>query len=337
MERSHYNIDKVISHYLSGQISEQERAYLHAWLSESDGNKEILKNLEFAWNQESEKRSSQNHNEEEIARSIWQKVQKNQESTYKFKVSYLQSAAAILLIIIAASVVFIDEVAFRTSNEQVATIAEVIKQNPHGQKSQIMLPDGSKVWLNSGSILTFPERFDDSVRLVKLSGEAFFDVAKDTLRPFTVLSGKISTTALGTSFNVSAYDSSSVQVSLLTGIVKVNNISYNNDSSIVLKPGYAVSYLDSDHGNVFQFNQENVMAWKNGILLFENDDFDEFVRKIERWYGVNVEVIGTKPANWDFNARYSNTYLKEILNHISYSKNIKYELDEKNLTLWTEK
>ena len=334
MEKSRENIDKVISHYLNNQLNDQEQKFLNQWLAESDENKEILKNLELAWNQQSIKNSNADHNQDEIARSIWLKAQSEQQLPLRWKTSYYWRAAAILLIIITATV-FINEFSFENKVNQVQPVAEVIKQNPHGQKSQIMLPDGSKVWLNAGSTLSFPERFADSLRLVKLSGEAFFDVARDTLRAFTVISGGISTTALGTSFNILAYDTSSVQVSLLSGKVRVNNLT-KKDNTVVLKPGFAVSYYQSEKGNIFQFEQQNVLAWKDGILLFDNDSFDEFIRKIERWYGVNVTVIGEKPVHWDFNATYSNTYLKEILNHISYSKNIKYKLDEKNLTLWTE-
>jgi transmembrane sensor len=335
VEQSNYNIDKVISHYLNGQINDQEQKFLDQWLAESDENKKILKNLELAWNQQLYKSSEADHKEDEIARSIWRKAQREQHTPFRSKTSYYWRAAAILFIIITASF-FLNEFGFENKVNQVQPVAEVIKQNPHGQKSQIMLPDGSKVWLNAGSTLSFPERFADSVRLVKLSGEAFFDVASDTLRAFTVISGGISTTALGTSFNILAYDTSSIQVSLLSGIVRVNNLT-QKDNAIVLKPGFAVSYNNSGDSNTYQFNQANVLAWKEGILLFDNDNFDEFILKIERWYGVNVKVIGEKPAHWYFNATYSNTYLKEILNHISYSKNIKYKLDEKNLTLWTEK
>ena len=211
----------------------------------------------------------------------------------------------------------------------------VIKENPSGQKSQIMLPDGTKVWLNADSKLTFPEKFNDSVRFVELTGEAFFDVAEDTSRSFSVKTGEISTTALGTSFNISAFNpEENVKVCLVTGKVKVSHPNAA-DTLIFLEEGLAVEFSESFKlSKVFKFDINRTLAWKNGTIIFEDDSFDEFIQKIERWYGVEVTTYGTAAQDWDLNAEFSNTYLKNILDNVSYAKDFKYELNDKELTIW---
>ncbi|WP_205510966.1 FecR family protein [Longitalea arenae] len=167
---------------------------------------------------------------------------------------------------------------------------------PRGGQYQLTLPDGSKVWLNAASSITYPTSFASNERVVTVTGEVYFEVAKQATRPFIVKKGSTSVTVLGTHFNVNAYeDEVNLKVTLLEGSVKVNSAIDNGQSAMdprfaaILKPGQqaivsAHSPLTIDHSP----NVDKVMAWKNGIFNFHKASLQEVMRQLSRWYNVDV-------------------------------------------------
>lgn len=159
---------------------------------------------------------------------------------------------------------------------------------PRGGKYEIVLPDGTKVWLNSSSTLTFPTLFTGSERAVQLSGEAYFEVAKNKDIPFKIrLNNNNEVKVLGTHFNIMAYDDDpEIKTTLLEGSVKLTN----NSSNVMLVPGQQGVTGRKNHvafrvGNV---NTEETIAWKNGKFMFVNEDLKSIMKKISRWYDVDV-------------------------------------------------
>ncbi|ATP57191.1 anti-sigma factor [Pedobacter ginsengisoli] len=157
---------------------------------------------------------------------------------------------------------------------------------PKGGQYQISLPDGSKVWLNAASSLSYPLRFNKKERKVELTGEAYFEVAHNTALPFKVKTANQQVEVLGTHFNVNAYqDEKSAKTTLLEGSVKISQIQSN--VSKLLKPGQqaivtnAISVIDVD--------TEEAIAWKDNLLMFNEDNLDHIMRMIARWY--NVEIV----------------------------------------------
>ncbi len=209
----------------------------------------------------------------------------------------------------------------------------VVKENPNGVKSQILLPDGTHVWLNSASSISYFQRFSDSERLISLRGEAYFEVVKDKKRPFRVKSGNTTTTALGTSFNINAYDTSSIQISINTGIVDVTTL--DNNEHIILNPGEQV-YTDNSGLSIKKFSRESVLAWKDGTLYFENTDFDEMIDVLEKWYDVSFEVknlSGEKRSTLKVTGKFKNQTLVSVLKLLRHSLNFEYNVDQNNVTL----
>jgi len=159
---------------------------------------------------------------------------------------------------------------------------------PLGQKARVELPDGSRVWLNSGSGIRYSSNFKKK-RELELKGEAFFDVQKSSGKPFLVHTSFLDVEVTGTRFNVNAYDDEPfVETALVEG--KVNLVLHNNNQKLQLDPGKVLSYSKKSH-EIFAFdlNDEAIISWKENRLIFINDDFAKLVRKIEKWY--NVEVI----------------------------------------------
>lgn len=166
---------------------------------------------------------------------------------------------------------------------------------PNGGQYQIMLPDGTKAWLNAASSLTYPTSFVSlKTRKVELSGEAYFEVAKDKNHPFIVQSGKQQVEVLGTHFNINSYaDEQATTTTLLEGSVKVSIA--NTKASQILKPGQQAS-LSGDNLTVGKADLEEAMAWKNGYFRFNDESITSIMRKLSRWYNIEVQYQGDVPT-----------------------------------------
>ncbi|MDO6439347.1 DUF4974 domain-containing protein [Cyclobacterium sp. 1_MG-2023] len=218
------------------------------------------------------------------------------------------------------------------SEAQVSKPVMLTKSTHFGEKLNFKLPDGSSVWLNSGSQLTFPERFDSLERKVTLLGEGYFEVKKDSSRVFKVVSGNIETAALGTSFNINFFDTNEVFVSLLTGKVEIHSDSANK--TYLLDPGEQLQYKQvTNQFNITEFSDAEAIGWREGLLVFENAAFDEVVAVLERWYGVEIQVIGKPRMSWALSGKYFNQTLDLVLDRMSFIEYFKYEINGKKIYL----
>lgn len=183
-----------------------------------------------------------------------------------------------------------------------------------GETYQLRLPDGTAVWLNSASSLTYDATLHKSgIRSVKLDGEAYFQVAKDKLHPFVVETGKQRIEVLGTHFNVSAYsDETTTKTTLLEGSVRLNDLR-------VLEPGDQASSQAFGKIAVEKVDVNEAVAWKNGKFIFTSEDITSVMRKLSRWYDVEVVYKGDRPAANFTGAisRYDN--ISKILSKINYT------------------
>lgn len=160
-----------------------------------------------------------------------------------------------------------------------------------GEQYQVILPDGSHVWLNAASVLKYPVAFSRKERLVELTGEGYFEVAHQKSRPFRVKTAQQIVEVLGTHFNINAYQDEPVsRATLLEGSVRVTTPALERSAagSLMLKPGEQ-SVLVGNQVNIVEANMEETIAWKNGYFMFESEKITSVMRKIARWY--NVEVV----------------------------------------------
>ncbi len=178
--------------------------------------------------------------------------------------------------------------------------------NPRGQVSRVVLPDGSTVWLNADSHLSFPERFVGGTREVGLSGEAYFDVKHDPRHPFVVTTANMVTTVHGTVFDVCAYSSKTPRVTLLKGSVSVKN---TNGAECFIKPGQMAQV--SEDGNIRLSAADTYAAtqWTEGFFYFDNCRFVDIMMELGRWYNVSVvfENEQTMDLNLHFVAEHSDS------------------------------
>lgn len=166
-------------------------------------------------------------------------------------------------------------------------------ETPRGGQYQINLPDGTKVWLNAASLLKYPTQFSGSKRIVELEGEGYFEVAKNKNQKFIVKTASQEVEVLGTHFNINGYkDEATIKTTLLEGAVRISLARGKKvEASTLLKPGQQ-SELFGKTIDVKSVDTENVLAWKNGDFIFKGDDFNSIMRKIARWYDVEVVYKG---------------------------------------------
>ncbi|HMI01264.1 MAG TPA: FecR domain-containing protein [Pedobacter sp.] len=203
-------------------------------------------------------------------------------------------------------------------------------QTPAGGQYQVNLPDGTKVWLNASSSLKFPARFASTERRVELTGEGYFEVAKDKRKPFKVTTAQQEIMVFGTHFNVNAYtDEHTTKTTLLEGSVKVTA---DDNHSLFLKPGDQAVL----RGNSIELRLVDVAAvidWKNGLFVFDNDKIEAIMRRISRWYNVDIVYRG-KVSEERFMgtiSRYQD--IKEVLNMLELTNLVHFRIEERRIAV----
>ncbi|MNJ98924.1 fec operon regulator FecR [compost metagenome] len=205
-------------------------------------------------------------------------------------------------------------------------------ETPRGGQYQIKLPDGTKVWLNASSSLRYPAAFTGNSRTVELKGEAYFEVAKDKRKPFKLRSARQELTVLGTHFNISAYtDESQVKTTLLEGSVQISPTEGEAaKKGLVLKPGQQ-SQLSAAGLTVKTADTEEAVAWKNGYFKFNDEDIATILKKISRWYDVDIQYEG-KMTDKIFNgkvSRYGN--VSEVLQILQLTGAIQFKIEGRRI------
>ncbi len=189
------------------------------------------------------------------------------------------------------------QLAYSPTSGQETTVSTQTLQTPRGKDFKIVLSDGTEVWLNAESTLTYPSRFHEAQRIVELDGEAYFKVAKDSARPFIVRSGKLETQVLGTSFNFRNYIHSTPHVTLVEGRVLVTG----HDTSVTLHPNEDAQIGDDGPIRVTQVDPRSYTAWVDGYFYFDNASLEEIMRELGRWYNLNILFENPAAMKYHFN------------------------------------
>ncbi len=203
---------------------------------------------------------------------------------------------------------------------------------PVGTKADFLLPDGSHVWLNSGSVFKYPVSFAKDKRQVEMIGEAFFDVFKDASHPFLVKAGKMNIAVKGTRFNVTNYaDEVNTELILESGSVQLFSGDYNENNIVAnIVPGErAILDVARNALSVSNVDVSKYTSWKEGLLIFKDDQMDEVVRKLNRWFNVDIVLESPELKEYVYTATYRNETLPQILELLKISAPIKYTITDR--------
>ncbi|RXQ90950.1 DUF4974 domain-containing protein [Ancylomarina salipaludis] len=208
-----------------------------------------------------------------------------------------------------------------------------------GEEYQLVLSDGTRVWLNSETRLKFPVRFANNRREVILEGEAFFEVTKNARAPFIVKTGPMDIEVLGTSFNVSAYkDEANIQTTLVEGKVKVSS-NYGQSVEQVLKPNEQAVFSKSDNQfEIIEVNAALYACWREGVFVFNEENLDDILRKLSRWYNINVFFQSDEVRSYQFSGklpRFKNC--NELLDMIEKTTDVQFTMKENRVVIVNKK
>lgn len=342
-------MEYLILKYLQNTLTEQESKELKLWLQKDSINTQVFENIVGSWNLgpdevqkkqelvlEKIKTSHLLINQQGARQALGYNShgKPKQGDAFPFVANkrrmprYLSVAASILVLMTLGFYYFTFH---KQTGQAVAT--HVSKENPRGVKSQIKLPDGTLVWLNASSSISFDRSFSDTARIVALKGEAYFEVTKDIRRPFRVTSGGVTTTALGTSFNIKAFLNHPVKVSLNSGKVEV--VRKADSQKVVLQSGQQV-ISEKLELIVREFDIEKELSWKDGTIYFDDTKFDEMVSSLEKWYDVDINIQNLsveKKQQLKVTGKYTNQSLDHVLNIMSHSMGFEYTIGNKVVTI----
>lgn len=221
---------------------------------------------------------------------------------------------------------------YSTDDKLIETVKYNTLSTPMGGQYQLSLPDGSRVWLNSGSSIRFPTAFIGKERVVELKGEAYFDITKNKKMPFIVrTNNSMDIKVLGTQFNVMAYDDEkSINTTLVEGSVQI----LKESGTAFLEPGQA-AILNKGTGKikVSEADIDEAVAWKNGYFMFSNENIESIMRKVSRWYNIDVDYQGNL-SNKDFVGTISrDKNISELLKMLELTGAIHFKVDGRRVTV----
>lgn len=312
--------DELLARIFLDTASEEDKIALAEWIKDSPKNALLFKDIEKIKKNLTLYNEIEQVDSDEGLKRLRKEIQKRKRPIqfYKF---IRNCAAALFLPLLVYTALTTD-----FSKQKVETaLTEVVV--PKGVRSKVTLPDGSFVWLNSGSKLQYPIKFNDKTRDIKLVGEAFFEVKKNPSWPFKVNMGKIGVVVKGTSFSCMAYpEEDIIETTVLTG--KVGMISSKTEKEFdLLSPNAQITY----HKGSNTYIKKNVdasryMAWRNGKLVFNDEPFAQVVRKINNWFNVKIEIQDKRLLDYKYKATFENESLYQILELLKMTAPIQYKI-----------
>jgi transmembrane sensor len=205
---------------------------------------------------------------------------------------------------------------------------------PLGGEYQVVLPDGSNVWLNANSSLRFPSKFPAKKRTVELLGEAYFEVAANANAPFVVVTNKQTIQVLGTKFNIRAYKEDQVmKTTLLEGSVQVRTASHKQ----LIQPGQeARTHVNADNLEVVSCDINEAVAWKNGYFIFNDESIVDIMTKVSRWYNIEVVYEGDVKSKIFAGTFSKKKSLQKLLESFASTEQISYKIVGRRVTIMSE-
>tara|TARA_R110002096_G_scaffold74101_2_gene175805 strand:+ start:56579 stop:57634 length:1056 start_codon:yes stop_codon:yes gene_type:complete len=335
MDKHHRHIeDHILVKVITGQGSEEEVSQVNLWLNETEENQNYYNELEITWILSAKNQKSPVFNSNEAWKKVEEKLIPKQDQhkvspKYEVKskkskktIYYISAIAAVLIVAL-----FISQLLFIKETPPPTLI--VSQETPISQT----LTDGSKISLNEASQLSYLEDFNKENRTVVLQGEAFFDIKRDTKKPFIIKSSIGNIKVLGTSFNVRAHDNSNFEVHVETGLVQLFSLSKDNKdtNSIFLEAG-SKGIINYQNGELYKFENKDPAAlfWLNQKLDFNKTPLSEVFSILREKYNIEIEFDDRLISNCKLSAKFENDNIETIIEVISTTFNFEIEKSKAN-------
>ena len=319
-------IEDIIN-YLEGKLKQDKKILLEKMMEESAEFKKEVEDIAFVWRTSETLRLSNqidtNRNWNELSRKI-----KSVRLKQTF-IRFTRSAAAILLlpVLVLTAVLYDRFDKLDYINKQ--SISQLEVTSAWGTISKVTLPDGTEVWLNSGSTLSYPQQFTKNGRVVALSGEAYFKVTSNKFNRFDVLvPDGVVVSAYGTEFNVNAYKENNVlDIALVSGNIDVEDV--KEQKTYTVKPGQSAVYAKQNQEiSVSQTNLAVKTGWKDGKIMFRRSSMSEVAQRLSRHFNVEIHLEGDELYQYEYSATFTTETLSEILQLLERTAPISCKISE---------
>ena len=352
----------IIIRVLKSEASDDDKQKLTSWLAQSQENVEIFKQSESVWNALEIVKTGKEYDSGKAFRSFKEQVSNRLKTSRRIglykKIDIFIRIAAVLVILIGIGHLFTKPI--DKSIQSDPSVFEII--SPRGSKTQVLLPDGSKVWLNSESKIRYFNNYNQSGREVILEGEGYFEVKKNPDKPFVVTASDIRIKALGTIFNIKAYpEENTIETTLVEGRLEVESGASGKVNKLVtLEPNQKVTFFNKNEVVEEQKNiEENqkvenappvkavmdkiiskekvdpslITSWKNNILYFDNENFQDLAFKLERRFGVTIHFENESLKQLRFTGKFRDTIIEQVLEALQFASPFDYRFDDNNIYL----
>lgn len=313
---SHQQPELLIAKILSGSATDQDRMDFEKWINASPDHVDVFLRLSQLWENDQREQFPVDEGLDLLQTKIERAERKSGTPLW------MKVAASLLVVAVAAYIIF-------STRRDGISVSYSIVRNDSLNFLRVSLPDQSHVVLRRGSEIKFPEKFIGSTRQLVLTGDAFFDVARDPSKPFIVQTGKVETKVLGTSFNI-RQTNQLVDVSVASGKVQVSN----GRTAVQLRPGQRARY--ETHQQLLSVAETSIAmdtAWMSNHFVFSNTRLSEAVKFLEARFQVTVNFESDKLRACRFTGTFSHETLDHILFAIGYGTGISYKIEGTTVTL----
>lgn len=319
---------EAISAKLKNTADGEQIKQIQDWLDSSPEHPSILTEIVNTWTITQRKTEFYQPDMDLNWKRLMSRIDYREQNKAQKAIYFRWAAAAAILALVFLAGMGLGDGVFKPSNS--VSYTKIIA--PEGNKTQIILPDSSYVWLNSGSELQYSSDYSAQKREVIMKGECFFDVVKDPQHPFVVKSSKFQVKVFGTRFNVNENNSKNrTDVTLVSGKVQVLNLQDKLISE--LNPGQQMVYHDGKFQLQQAENLEALTAWLNNMLIFDNQPFEEVIHYLEKWYGVKIQLDPELYYSHNYTFKVKTESLREVLELISVITPIQYNIEGEQVTI----
>ncbi len=326
MKSGYMEIEELLPGYFEGTLPEEARMKVDEWRMDSPDNESLFQESMKAWEAMPLLHEMEQFNSFEALKKLNTRISIRETSRWWIPI---QKIAAILVVplLIYSGYVSMRNTSLKKYQEEHIVMQTISSRQ--GMVTQFSLADGTQVWLNSCSSLQFPTSFAGNFREVRLTGEAFFKVTKNEEQPFQVHAKDLNIEVLGTSFNVVSYDGEQLaEVVLVDGKVKLS--SDKNQSKKIfgtMHPGQRAVYdEDIRKVEVEEVAVDKFISWREGNLIFRDDKMENVVRRLSRWFNVEIVINDPEIKNYAYKATFRNENLSQVLNLLRISAPIDYQI-----------
>lgn len=337
MEEDNKHIDELIANYLTEGLDKNALDELKTWIAASAENQQYFIRQREIWFSAVSREAASVYDKDKAFENFRNRVesQKEIQSTSRrgFSLSALWRYAAVVAIIIAVGCISYWQGEVNVKD----TFADISVEAPLGSKTKLYLPDGTLVWLNAGSRMTYSQGFGVDNRKVELEGEGYFEVKRNEKIPFFVKTKDLQLQVLGTKFNFRDYpEDHEVVVSLLEGKVGLNNL-LREEKEAVLSPDER-AVLNKANGllTVESVTASNASQWTDGYLFFDEELLPDIAKELERSYNVKIHIANDSLKTFRFYGNFvrREQNIQEVLEALASTEKMQYKIEERNITIY---